>query len=76
MIKVEAYFEDDIYKYNKNCDVCKDCNKEKNCYSYLDSEWKVPKKLQEVVITQTITELANLYKRLIEDDTVNKNTKK
>jgi hypothetical protein len=74
LIKIEAYFEDDVFKYNKECDVCKDCDKE--CYSYLDSEWKVPKKLEEIVITQTVTELANIYKRLQEDDTVNKNNKK
>lgn len=74
LLKVEGYFETDISKYNKKCDACKDCNKE--CVSFLEMEWRVPKKLQEVVITQCITELFNGYKRMQEDDTVNKNNKK
>ena len=76
LLKIEAYFDDNIDKVNKKCDACKDCDKEKDCIPYLDTEWKVPKKLEEVVITQTISELFNGYKRLQEDDNVNKNNKK
>ena len=74
LLRIEAYFDDSIFKYNQKCDACKDCKKE--CTKYLDGEWKVPKKLEEVIITQCITELFNGYKRVQEDDTVNKNNKK
>lgn len=76
LIKMEGYFEEDVTKYNKQCDACKDCDKESKCVSFLDSTWMVPKKLEEVIISQTVTELANIYKRMPEDDTVNKNNKK
>lgn len=69
MIEVEAMFEEDITKLN-NCD-----SDIKSCTRKIDSEWRVPKKLQEPIIKEVVNKILTSYKRIPQDTDINKTDK-
>lgn len=68
---VSAYFVDDLALYEDDCD---DCNKEKGCVKFLDTEFRVPNALQAEMYAKALEQLAGVTKRLPEDQDINKNT--
>lgn len=69
MIEVEAMFEEDITNLN-NCD-----SDVKSCIRKIDSEWRVPKKLQEPIIKEVVNKILSSYKRIPQDTDINKTDK-
>jgi hypothetical protein len=70
LVSMEAMFKDDLSlrKAHK-------CGEEvENCIKYLDTDWVVPQKLEDTILNTVVLELANVYKRIPEDQNINKNT--
>lgn len=64
-IEIEGLYQDDISHLN----VCEGKN---DCIRLIDREWKVPQKLEDVIIKSVIKELLESYKRINGDPTINK----
>lgn len=67
VIRIEAFFKEDL-SFNK---VFK-CTAPNNCTRFLDTQWIVPQKLQEPIISLVIQELATVYKKFPEDNNITK----
>lgn len=66
---ISGFFAYDISDY-MGCD----CTKEESpCNKFLDGKWFVPRKLEDSIISLTIQELANAYKRFPEQQIIDKN---
>ena len=66
MIEIEGLFTEDISHLNV-CD-----SKEKECTRLIDRPWKVPAKLEGVIIQAVVKDILESYKRITEDPTINK----
>lgn len=62
-VRIEAYFEEDILKYNK----CED--EDTDCKTMLDNEFRIPKELLAPCIQLVQQEVYNFYERGTPDDT-------
>jgi hypothetical protein len=67
-IRVEAYFEEDIDKYN----TCSD--QQDPCKTFLDNKFIIPKELLDPCIKMVEAEIFNFYERLPEDEQPDKNS--
>ncbi len=66
MIEVDGMFTEDISHLN-TCE-----NKDKECIRLIDRVWKVPSKLEGVIIQAVVKDILESYKRITEDPTINK----
>lgn len=65
-VKITAAFITDVSDYN-------DCScEEAPCKRFLDSVWKIPKKLMDVTIQLVVVDILKEYKALREDGKINK----
>lgn len=66
-VKIEAYFEEDIDKYN-DCD-----NKTDPCKTMLDNKFRIPKEVLAVCIDNVNKEVIGQYNQIPDDNQIDKN---
>lgn len=71
LVRVEGMFIDDVSNLKNS--PCATVDTTANCKLYLDQDWNVPPKLEEGIINMVVEELSKVYKRIIEDNNLNKN---
>lgn len=68
---VSGFFKDDLALYEDDCD---ECQKAKGCVRFLDTEFMVPDFILAELYSKALEQLANITKRLPEDQQIDKNT--
>jgi hypothetical protein len=68
LISIEGMFVDDV-----RLSLTNSCRNTLECLSYMDTDWIVPSKMEEPIIAMCIQELAGVYKKIPEDNNINKN---